>query len=487
MTSEEKKQTLINEILEMDLDENDCSFLEEYTEEELKKFIEDAEQAAKAAGEMLKILPDRETMRKQAANTIFAITRNLDPDKLPAKLLENATISLLADQIRNGELTKAEETLRKMKAGTFTKLWREIGQDIKKSMTPAALTQLEKLERIKFFSLMNDKLSKELIRTEPTREVTKEKEKTEKEKSESVVLKWAVDMSANTNSMQVPVYVTLYTDEDNKPIENVTMFDTAVLSAIVALAHPTEDEPCGHYPIDFTVDQLFRVMNGKQDVKRIARPKQAEEIENSIEKMRTTKIYIDRTKESEIFNYNVKAVVIDDLLLHAKGATIVTENNRRVRGYQVLAEPILHQYNREKKHLLHVPYKLLDINTSIVENVIEFRNFLLFRIESIYTGALNSTTIKMSTLYEETGILPPDQRLNKTHYKDEDTYKSNVRKQRAKDRKKISDILTDWTNKEYISGFSFSDDNNSIIIVLNPKIAEAREPGKPLDPKLLKN
>ena len=483
MTSEEKKQTLINEILEMDLDENDRSFLEEYSEEDLKKFIEDAEQAAKAAGEILKILPDRETMRKQAANTIFAITRNLDPDKLPAKLLENESIRLLADQIRNGKLAEAEDTLRNMKTVTFTKLWREIGNEIKNRMTPETLTQLEKLERIKFFGLMNDKLLKELIRTEPTREVTK---KSEKEREKVTALKWAVDMSANTNTMQVPVYVTLYTDEDNKPIENVTMFDTAVLSAIVALAHPTEDAPGGHYPIEVTVDQLFRVMNGKQDVKRIARPKQAEEIENSIEKMRTSKIYIDRTKESEIFNYNVKSTVIDDNLLHARGATIVTENNRRVRGYQVLFEPVLHQYNREKDHVLHVPYKLLDINTSIVENVIEFRNYLLFRIESIYTGALNSTTIKMSTLYKETGILSPDQRLNKTHYKDEDTYKSNVRKQRAKDRKKISDILTDWTNKEYISGFSFSDDNNSIIIVLNQKIAEAREPDKPLNPKLLK-
>lgn len=487
MTDEQKKQREQEtaEILATDQDE-DTDFL--LTDDQIAALqrmadtaIEQMDRLHEVAENLSRITPEEwKTAFKNAAGSIV---RTIDPESISADLATDKAVKKMLDQIRANDYEQAQETVIHMNAGTFYRLTKEL-----EKQTQAIGQSI--IEKIKYYGLMHDNVNQEIIKRQPKAVKTKQTTADGKEEEKITSLQWKLD-ALNNGKVEVPVYIAI-TAENDFPIENYNKFDDAVSAAIGTLAHAQNG---GRYPIDVTTDQLFRVMNGKRDLKRGARPKQAKRIDDSMDKMRFSHIYIDRTAEAEMLNYKlqdsrVSGAIIDDNVLHASRITITLENNKKVRGYRILQEPILYTYNREKNRLHLVPYDLLDVSatTEITENVIELRNYLLFRIESLYTGAYKNNKILFKTLYEETGILPPEMRLNRENYKDTETYTANIRKQRAKDRKKVSEILTDWKKKQYISSFEINNEDNSIRIVLNKKIQEerAKDKNKPLDPKLLK-
>lgn len=442
--------------------------------------IEQIDRLQEVAKNLSRITP--EEWKTAFKNVAGNIVRTIDPDSVSADLAADKAIKKMLEQIRANDYEQAQETVIHMNAGTFYRLTKEL-----EKQTQAIGQSI--IEKIKYYGLMHDNVNQEIIKRQPKAVKTKQKTADGKEEEKITSLQWKFD-ALNNGKVEVPVYIAI-TAENDFPIENYNKFDDAVMAAIGTLAHAQNDR----YPVDVTTDQLFRVMNGKRDLKRGARPKQAKRIDESMDKMRFSRIYIDRTAEAEMLNYKlqdsrVSGAIIDDNVLHASRITVTLENNKKVRGYRILQEPILYTYNREKNRLFYVPYDLLNVSatTEITENIIEIRNYLLFRIESMYTGALNSNKILFKKIYEETGILPPETRLNRENYKDTDTYTANIRKQRAKDRKKVSEILTDWKEKKYISGFEISNEDNSIRIILNKKILEerAKDKNKPMDPKLLK-
>ena len=139
----------------------------------------------------------------------------------------------------------------------------------------------------------------------------------------------------------------------------------------------------------------------------------------------------------------------DYLLACAEGGRINTRG-RQVEGYIFYKEPILYTYIRVKKHLLYVPFALLDTSEKIsdTENVTEFKMYLLQQTKLMKERKRNSTRILLSTLYTATGILPPEERLAKKDYENESTQQVEIRRQRKTDRKKIEGILELWTQKK---------------------------------------
>lgn len=408
-----------------------------------------------------------EELRKALENAAISLIETIDPDAIPADLADNPTIKTMVEQIRAGDLEQAKETIFHMRAGTFRKLIQASAEQ-----EPTISQNLKKIEYIKYYGLMNDKINAQIIKETPQLKYT----------NGQVMAQWGINQAGDRRP-DVPVFVSLsYYGKGKLTARNLDPFDFAVICAIATLGHATISAG-GNYPIYTTVDEIFRAMNGIRDTRKTARPAQAKQIRNSIEKMRFSQIYIDRSEEIKAFNYRIEdervnKAIIDDNIIHAVGVTFTTENHRKVNGYKIIEEPILYTYNREKNHVLFVPYELLDVskNTRLDGYTIEIRNYLLNRIEQMYSGTLNSTSILFDTLYKETGILPPDQRLDRAKYKDNETYESNVRKQRARDKKKVTEILNDWKEKKYISGFKIKTAGNySALITLNADIKETRK------------
>ena len=67
----------------------------------------------------------------------------------------------------------------------------------------------------------------------------------------------------------------------------------------------------------------------------------------------------------------------------------------------------------------------------------------------MHNGKRQSCRILLSTIYEATGVLPPEERIEQREYKDNSTKQANLRKLRKTDREKIEALLELWKTKEY--------------------------------------
>jgi hypothetical protein len=189
---------------------------------------------------------------------------------------------------------------------------------------------------------------------------------------------------------------------------------------------------------------------------------------------------MDISKEIEAFNLyiddeRVTAGKIDTYVLNSSKVEFMTEKGRIVEGYRIGEEPILYTYNRVKDHLLYVPYEMLDTSSQISnsEYVPEFRNYLLQQIQLMKNAADNpkgkyfhrNSIILLETIYRDTGILPPEERIEGKDYKTEASRQKEVRRFRKADRQKIEGLLDAWKAKNWIKGY----------IVLNSKNQPIKE------------
>ena len=337
----------------------------------------------------------------------------------------------------------------------------------------AQLLDINKLMRnpladITTYGLMNDKVNAQLIQGDFFTQ----------EANGQLTIKFAVDQ-APKNKKQAAVYMALtYEGTEGKLTKRLTAFDSAVYNAVATRFYYWQKENT-RSSLYITPQEIWRTMNGKKAGDGQAKPSktQVQRICDSLDKMRFTHFYMDISEEIQAFNLyidddRVTAGKIDTYVLNCSKVEFETEKGNTVQGYKIGDEPILYTYNRVKNHILYVPYEMLDTstNTSDSENVTEFRNYLLQQVQLMKNGEDNkgkyyhrNRIILLETIYRDTGILPPEERISNKSYKNDASKQKEVRRLRKTDREKIEGILDAWKAKKWIKGYIILNNKNEPI------------------------
>lgn len=272
-----------------------------------------------------------------------------------------------------------------------------------------------------------------------------------------------VNFAPNDPAKQIISYVSL-TFEGTQTSKKITGFDNSIYNTLATLTREVKRQNDGIFePFFVTTNELWRVTNGLPSKEGTKKPsqKQRERIRQSMDKLRTTLLYINFKEEIKA-NYikvnendRLSKGEIDENLIFAKWVSFETEKGQTVEGYKIMAEPILYTYNAAKGHYLLINNDLLDTSATTGNEgyTVEFRDYLLKELFLMEIGKRDSNRILFDTLYKCTGVKPPAERLNPNDYADSTAYKRNVRKESAKDKNKIFELLEAWKQKGYLKDY----------------------------------
>ena len=259
----------------------------------------------------------------------------------------------------------------------------------------------------------------------------------------------------------VPVFVTLSYEGDGQSDKKqyLTAYDNNIISAIATLNYYWQQYAPGGF-CTFSADEVYRIMNGRQpnDDDKRASKKERERIIKHIDKMRDTKIFIDTSQEVLRVAFSdprLQTGSFDGRIIEAQRLIGYTPKGDAYAKYSLLTEPILYRYNLEKNHVIFAPLNMLDTSDELsnTEFVAEFRLYLLEQVMLMKENRRNGNNrILISSIYERTGIDPPE---NRTHKSRGNSSRGAAyhRKIRAADCEKFEGILTSWKNKGEIKGF----------------------------------
>lgn len=260
---------------------------------------------------------------------------------------------------------------------------------------------------------------------------------------------------------QTVIVTTALSYEGTEPLtsKKITGYDRAVYNAVSTIYY----YHCLNYPGEPCIvspQEIWRVMNGIKDQSIKPSPAQIKKVCSSIDKMRFTRIFLDITEElkKSRIKFNDERVingVIDTYYLQAERGIFKTEKGREIDAYKFEKEPILYSYNAAKDHIIFVSHELLNTTTTTGNegDTIAFREYLLYQIMLMYNKVRNSNRILFETLYEKTGIEKPEDRINRAKYSTENAYKTGIKKEAAKDREKVFEILEAWKGKGFIKDY----------------------------------
>lgn len=312
------------------------------------------------------------------------------------------------------------------------------------------------------YGFMNDKVNTQLLQDAKI---------FEQEANGQFKLLFSIDQATKK---QVQTMVCLASDNDDlKLSKKLNGFDNAVYSAISNLFYHWEKQ-YPDKPLDISLLEIWRHMNGKQIQDGKARPSEAQlkRIKQSIDKMRHIDFTMDIRDEidnnflklEDIGEKYLQGFYLKDYLLNCREVGIITNKGHEAIGYRINYEPVLHRYNAVKNHILYVPFNLLDTSDYLndAENVTEFKQYLLQQIVLMKNKIRDNRNIRISSVYTATGVLPPEERANK-EYLNEATRQKEVRRMRKQDRDKIEGLLQSWTVKEWIKGFSPVKEGNTVV------------------------
>lgn len=319
------------------------------------------------------------------------------------------------------------------------------------------------LADITTYGLMNDSTSAHLIQDEGIFAQTTDGQLT---------LRWVVNQAPQKANKEVPVYIALtYEGTESKLTKKLDAYDSAVLNAVATrIFYWRQKNP--QKPLYITPQEIWRTMNGKSSRDGKAKPSAAQlrRICASMDKMRFTRFYMDLREELRAFDLfiedeRIESGKIDTYLLNCSKVEFTTEKGRTVTGYRIAEEPILYTYNVAKKHILYVPFEMLDtsLKTSDSENVTEFRNYLLQQVQLMKNAAeggkngkyfKRNSVILLETIYAATGTTTPEERAAQASFNSENARQTYLRKTRKADRGKIEGILDAWTAKGWIKGYT---------------------------------
>ena len=319
------------------------------------------------------------------------------------------------------------------------------------------------------YGLMNDKASALLIQDPELFTQTPDGQ---------LQLVWAVNQAPQKRE-EVPVYIALtYEGEDMKLSKKLSAEDVEVCNAVATcFYHWQQDNP--QKPLYITPQEIWRRMNGKASKDGNAKPSaaQVKRICASMDKMRFTRCYIDFSKEIEAFHLSIPdederltGGRIDTYVLNSSKVEFFTDKGNTVQGYRIADEPILYTYSKLKQHILYVPYEILDTSQYVSdgENVQAFKGYLMRQIQLMKNAAAEgqagkrfkrSNIILLETIYRDTGIQPPEERLT-GQSANETTRQQLIRRTRKADRQKLEGILDAWKAKGWITGYTVLNKDN---------------------------
>lgn len=429
-----------------------------------------------ALDSVIKFFNDPANVTKLFEESAFKLIEGLNPDTIPADLLQDENIQLLADQLRAGDLKGAKFTIsNKISAGQFFRLQRTVTQ----------VDQVKNWQRsIEFYSMMNDKINHEFIISEPTI----------KEFNGQIRHLWNVKKGNDERPAPVLACLTYRGTKDLKKTDKrITPFDEGVINAIGTIVH-VQQKAGAKFPIMFTVEDVWRTRNGITDTRRTPSKKQIERYRDSIDKMRFVNLFLDRSAEIQQFNLKqadgspIDTDKIDTNYLLGSWETIGSRNGRQVTVFKLREMPQMFAYNLSLGHVIFVPFGLLSLSDqNITPYTEEIRDYLIKEIERLYNKSRDNTSFLFSTIYAAADWPTPAERVDRRNYKNEATYKSKLRTEEANDRKKIESILSELKAKKYISGFKFNKKGTtySVDIALRDELFKGNRTGTLLDPKLL--
>lgn len=223
-----------------------------------------------------------------------------------------------------------------------------------------------------------------------------------------------------------------FLDDENIRLSNnsITEYDKMVHDAICTLY------AAGNKLI--TADMVYRAMNGFVETEKVS-DRAIRQIEKSIWKMGSTRIYIDSTEQMRaagIIDSKRARSVMSEHMINLRELTVIAGGSYKT-AYRLLTVPIIYSYSVMEDQILNIPRELL--NTKDVmrssETIMMIRYHLLRRIETMKQSPADADyTISYESLYALVGS--PEER-----------------QARAAIRSSTEKLLNNYTKMGYIAGF----------------------------------
>jgi len=260
--------------------------------------------------------------------------------------------------------------------------------------------------------------------------------------------------------------------------------DFCIMDAVSNICYYAQRQSPGK-PVYVTIPEIWRYMAGKMgDFKAKPSEKSYKAIRDRLDYMRMTTVKIDLKDELEKNEITIKDGrlidgEIEDYVIDATKAKFTTDRGQELTGYIIRSMPVLYSYSRQfttdnenHNHILYVNYSLFDIagHAKLDLDTFAVMRYMIRQIELIKNGILDSHRILLDTLYEKCFLKTPEQRAEINGRTDfsgsgcpsQSADATYIRKQKARDVKKVEGILNAWTDKGWISGYSLTKKGKSV-------------------------
>jgi len=185
-------------------------------------------------------------------------------------------------------------------------------------------------------------------------------------KETSGQIKFNLSRGGNNDGATALYSLTFDDDPNVKLTKEIDHFDKAVVSA-VGTAYNSGNKIISATGIYYAIGGT-----GKPDATTIER------INKSLTKLDMGKVYIDNTAEAQLYNY--ERFQKEDRLLHFKRVTAIANGKVSDAFIQILEEPILMTFARQRNQISAVPIKVLQSPISKTNNHLKIQDYLLWRI-----------------------------------------------------------------------------------------------------------
>lgn len=168
---------------------------------------------------------------------------------------------------------------------------------------------------------------------------------------------------------------------------------------------------------------------------------------------------------NEPFSKNKKGI-INDYLLPITKTTIQANNNKWVTHYKIEI-PLLMRYAYMLRKLKGQSANVLMIDQSLFEAIaprsksmyntgymLPIRDAVIKIVHEICIDYRNNTLITLKDIYLQSGITPPEDRIQPNEGETEKNYKKRIEREKQKDREQITQWLDSLTFKKVIKGYN---------------------------------
>ena len=367
---------------------------------------------------------DAATWRKALEKSVIDILRNIDPDKLPADLLENETVQTLADQIRSGDLEQAKETIFHISAATFMKLLDTLPEYVKDDVPQENAVILQE----KVYTEINERL------TFPLDKVNRHFFQLWEELTTAPDGQIFFDVTPRVQQKDIQPEdrstITLSLKKRGTHAAPLTEYDRRVMLAAHALDEKNNNRP-------FTLQALYEQMGNSGSLGSNNR----ERLLSSLNSQYDHWIDLDNTQET-VLQKNRKKFVYHGSFLPFE--YVDEYENGQVTNVHVhlLRTPPMIELAKDRNQVTTISRELLSIPMSQTEINLRLQHYLISEISRIKRGGRNNKML-YKTIFEETG--------------------QTSRKQQARAKEKIKVILDHFIAENYISRYKLLPDGVEII------------------------